>query len=86
MSTVHVTLPDSLHHQLEELARREGVSLGQFIVLAAAEKLSVLLTEEYFAARAKRGTRERYEVALGQIPDVEPEEYDRKPEKRDNAG
>jgi hypothetical protein len=86
MSKVRVTLPESLHHQLEELARQEGVSLGQFIVLAAAEKLSALLTEEYLAARAKRGTRERYEAALSQIPDVEPEEYDRKPEKQGNAG
>lgn len=86
MSTVHVTLPDSLHRQLEELARREGVSLEQLLALAAAEKLSALLTEDYFAARANRGTRERYEAALAQIPDVEPDEYDRKPAQRDDAG
>jgi hypothetical protein len=86
MSIVQVTLPDSLHHQLEELARREGVSLDQFITLAAAEKLSALLTEEYLAARAQRGTRERYEEALAQVPDVESEEYDQKPERRGDAG
>jgi hypothetical protein len=28
-------------------------------------------------ARARRGRRERYDAALAEVPDVEPEEYDR---------
>jgi hypothetical protein len=36
-----------------------------------------LMTEEYLAERAKRGSREKYEAMLAKVPDVEPEEYDR---------
>ena len=37
------------------VATKEGVSLNQLISLALAEKISALVTEEYFAKRAKRG-------------------------------
>ncbi len=36
------------------------------------------MTEEYLEERARRGNREKYEAALAQVPDVEPEPYDRK--------
>ncbi len=77
MSTLSVRLPKSLHEQIRELAKREGISINQFIATAAAEKLSALLTEEYLERRAKRGSREKFERALSQLPDVEPEERDR---------
>lgn len=35
------------------------------------------LTEEYLEQRAERGSREKYERALSQVPDVEPDERDR---------
>ena len=59
------------------MARREGVSINQFVTLAVAEKMSALMTEDYLAERAKRGSREKYEAVLAKVPDVEPEEYDR---------
>jgi hypothetical protein len=36
------------------------------------------MTEEYLEKRAKHGSQARYEAALAQVPDVEPEVYDRK--------
>jgi hypothetical protein len=36
------------------------------------------MTEEYLEERAKHGSQARYEAALAQVPDVEPEVYDRK--------
>lgn len=77
MSTMSLRLPESLHRHLREVAEREGISMNQFIATAVAEKLSALLTEEYLEARAQRAGRERYEKALAEVPDVEPEEYDR---------
>jgi hypothetical protein len=77
MSTLSVRLPKSLHEQIRELAKREGISINQFIATAAAEKLSALLTEEYLEKRAKRGSREKFERALAQLPDMAPEELDR---------
>lgn len=77
MSEISVNLPNSLERQLEDLARREGISADQFIATAVAEKMSALLTEEYLEERAKRASREKYEAALDRVPDVEPDERDR---------
>lgn len=71
MSTLSVRLPDYLHQSVRELSQREGVSMNQFITLAVAEKMSALMTEDYLAERAKRGSREKYEAALAMVPDVE---------------
>lgn len=57
MSTLSLRLPDYLHESVRELARREGVSINQLITLAVAEKMSALMTEEYLAERANRGSR-----------------------------
>ena len=77
MSTISLRLPDSLHATARDLARKERVSLNRFITLALTEKVSALMTEEYLAARAARGDRARFEKALAQVADVEPEEHDR---------
>jgi hypothetical protein len=77
MSTLSLRLPDSLHKGVKELASREGISINQFVATAVAEKMSALMTEEYLQERARRASRERYEAALAEVPDVEPEEYDR---------
>lgn len=78
MSTVEVTLPDSLYRQIQILAERDGISVDRFLATAAAEKLSALLTTDYLAERAARaGTREEFLRLLDRVPDVEPEEYDR---------
>lgn len=77
MSTLSVRLPNSLHREIRELAKREGISINQFISTAAAEKLSALMTEEYLEKRARRASREAFDEALAQLPDVEPEEHDR---------
>lgn len=65
-------LPDSLHKHLRELARKEGISMNQFISIAVAEKMSALMTEEYLEARARRGSRARFEEILSKVPDEPP--------------
>lgn len=79
MSTLSIRLPESLHKGVKDAAQREGISINQFIALAVAEKLSAWNTEDYLKERAARASRERYEAALAQVPDVEPEEHDRIP-------
>jgi hypothetical protein len=76
MSTLSLRLPESLHRRVKELAREEGISINQFVATAVAEKMSALLTEEYLQERAKRGSREKYEAALAQVADLEPDEHD----------
>ena len=77
MGVLTLRLPDSLHKRLKELASRKGISINQFIATAVAEKMAALMTEDYLQGRAQRGSRAKYEAALGQVPDVDPEESDR---------
>ena len=79
MSTLSVQIPNSLHTHLQELAEREGITIEQFIATAVAEKMAAFMTESYLQERAKRGSRAKYEAALAQVPDIEPEDYDRLP-------
>ncbi len=77
MSTLSIRLPDSLHKRIKQMAEAEGISMNQFIILAVAEKMSALATVEYLEERAKRGSRQKFEDVLANVPDVEPEEYDK---------
>lgn len=79
MGALSLRLPESLHRKLGEVAEREGVSINQLISSAVAEKMSALMTEEYLEARAKRGSRRKFEAVLAKIPDVEPDPSDRIP-------
>ena len=77
MSTLHLTLPQSIHAQVEALAQKEGISINEFVTLAVAEKLATLATADYLAERAKRGSREKLLAVLAKAPDVEPEDDDK---------
>jgi hypothetical protein len=77
MSTLHLTLPQSMQEQVEALAQKEGISITEFITLAVAEKLATLATADYLAERAKRGSREKLLAVLAKAPDVAPEDYDK---------
>ncbi|MBI4764612.1 MAG: toxin-antitoxin system HicB family antitoxin [Deltaproteobacteria bacterium] len=77
MSALSLRIPRSLHEQIRQLAKRDGISINQFIASAAAEKMSALLTEEYIETRAKRASLKKFQRVLKKVPDSEPEEYDR---------
>ncbi|TNF99604.1 MAG: toxin-antitoxin system HicB family antitoxin [Gammaproteobacteria bacterium] len=77
MSTLSLRLPDSLHEEIKNLAKDEGISINQFISSAAAEKLSALRTEKYLLERAKKGNKKSFLKAMSRVPDVEPEKKDK---------
>jgi predicted transcriptional regulator len=72
-----VRLPESLHKKLKELAEKEGVSMNQFITLAVSEKMSALLTVDYLKERADRADKHKFETIMANVPDTEPDEYDK---------
>jgi hypothetical protein len=76
MSTLSLRLPESLHKQVRDLAKKEGISINQFVATAVAEKMSALLTEEYLEARARRGSREAFERAMARVKNRAPETHD----------
>jgi hypothetical protein len=79
MSAITIDLPQSLFLKISELSNTDGISANQFLVLAAAEKMSAILTEGYLENEAKRGKREDFERVMNAVPSVEPEAYDRLP-------
>jgi hypothetical protein len=83
MSNISLRLPASLHQRIRELARREGVSINQLINSAVSEKVAALLTEEYLESRGKRGSRRKFDKAMGKVRDVQPAAADRLDTKDD---
>jgi len=79
MSTMSLRLPESLHERARELAKREGISINQFISTALAEKLSALDTVEYLEAKAARGSRASFLDALSSVPADKPSDGDELP-------
>ena len=77
MSTLSLRLPNSLHDEVKLLAKKEGISINQFISSAVGEKMSSLLTEEYLVSRSNKGNLNGFLNAMSKIPDVEPETYDK---------
>ncbi len=77
MSTLSLRLPNSLHEQIRQLSKQEGISINQFIASAAAEKIASLLTEAYLGKRGLRANRKKFQGVLDKVPDVEPENYDK---------
>lgn len=72
-----VRLPESLHREIKELAETEGISMNQFIAMAAAEKISSLKTVKYLDERAERGSREKFDRVLAKVSSREPEAEDK---------
>ncbi len=75
-STLTLRLPKSLHGRIKELAKSDKVSVNQFLVTAAAEKLSALMTQDYLENEAAQGKRKDFTKVLNAVPHIEPDPYD----------
>lgn len=76
MRALNIKLPDSLVVKMEELSKKDGISLDYFVSLAVAEKISSWISDGYIQERAKRANKENYYKALKLIPDREPHSHD----------
>lgn len=54
VATFPLRLPVSMKSALEKISERDGTSMNQFLVIAAAEKIAAMQTEEFFAERRNR--------------------------------
>jgi hypothetical protein len=72
MSTLSLRLPQSIHRHIRDIAKREGVSINQFISSAVSEKVSALMTEDYLKARAKRAKKADFKKILANVPSRQP--------------
>ena len=76
MRTINSQIPDSLYQQVEQLARRENISLDQLVAVALSAQVSAWMTKDYLEERARRGSWEKAMEVLKQVPDVEPDAHD----------
>ncbi len=72
MSSLSLRLPDSIHRHIKEIAKREGVSINQFISSAVTEKVSAIMTEDVLEARAKKARKGSLKRILNKVPDRPP--------------
>ncbi len=63
-ATFPLRLPVSLKTALETISERDGTSMNQFLVIAAAEKIAAMQTEEFFAERRKNADRKAFRRIL----------------------
>ena len=63
-STFPLRLPVSMKAALEKISERDGTSMNQFLVIAAAEKIAAMETERLFAERSKRADRKAFRRIL----------------------
>ena len=72
MSALSLRLPESIHRHIRDIAKKEGVSINQFISSAVSEKISALLTEDYLQQRAKRAKGGDFRKILAKVPSRKP--------------
>ena len=70
MTALTIRLPNSVHESIKLLARKDGISVNQFIASAAAEKMASFQTLDFLRREAALGKREDFEQFLKLVPDV----------------
>ena len=70
-----IAVPEDLYKRAAEVAAKDRVSVEEFVSTVLANRLA---SREYIESRAKLFNREEFERVLAEIPDVEPEDHDRR--------
>lgn len=68
---IALRVPESLGMTLKEFAKKESISMNQFIATAIAEKMSALQTYDYLEQRASQGSISQMEELMKKIPSRE---------------
>ena len=77
MSTLSISIPESVRRRVEVLAGEEGVSIDHFVSTILAQRIAVADADSYVRKRAMRGSPDRLLELLAAAPDVPPEPQDR---------
>jgi len=67
-STYPLKLPSSVKDAAARLAKKDGVSLNQWIASAVAQKVGAMETEEFFARYAARAEQGDLAKMLDRVP------------------
>ncbi|HXM40495.1 MAG TPA: hypothetical protein VN924_04540 [Bryobacteraceae bacterium] len=70
-----VNVPEELYQKAVEIAESHHLSVDEVFASAFAEQIAEW---ERLQQRASRGSREKFLAVLDKVPDVEPEDFDRR--------
>jgi len=79
MSAIQIELPKPVRDRAQKLARAQSMSLNRLMVVALVEKLASAFPDAKLKKRAEHGSWEGFENFMKNVPDVEPDEFDRLP-------
>lgn len=85
MSALTFQLPDEIRMQVEELARREGISIDDFLTNAAADKVSAIRSLDSLRQEAENSLEEDWNYVMSRVPDRPPLPGDELPEELKRA-
>ena len=74
---IALRLPNSLGSELKSFAKKEEISMNQFIAAAVAEKMSAVKTYDYLKERSGKGSLKHFRGILNKIPDRPPGNADK---------
>ena len=77
-TTYPLQLPASIRAEVARLAKREGISVNQFIALAVAQKVSALNAETWFAECRSRADMKAFDRLMRRKGGEPPRDDDRK--------
>lgn len=79
MSTLTISIPDSVRRRVESLAQEDGVPVDAFVSTVLSQRVAVAEADSYVRNRALRGSAAQMLEILRSAPPVEPDENDRLP-------
>ena len=77
MSTLTISIPDSVRVRIESLAEEDGVPLDTFVASVLSQRAAVAEADSYIRRRAVKGSAAQMLDILRSAPAVEPDEQDR---------
>ncbi len=72
MTTLSLTLPNSIQRHIQEMADMDGVPVAQFVMSAITEKISALTAEGYLRKRGDRANPAGLQAVLDKVPQRTP--------------
>lgn len=79
MTALTVRLPNSVHDKVRELAKRDDISVNQFIAAAVSEKMASVMTLDYPKREAAKGKRSDFDRLMNLVPNAPITEGDELP-------
>ena len=76
VATYPLRLPRSLKAGIERVSKRDGISVNQFVAMAAAEKLAAIDTEDYFRSRIAHADLAAFDRIMARAGGEAPREGD----------